>query len=235
MYNAYAGQGFGLARTGGFDAIFQSFVPQSPLLTGLWLKRLFRVGSTSDHTQYSDITINLYDSSFNLIGTIGKLKKGYPLQYGNSPNVVGVDYGTVWYVTADDGLKYWIDIDQIQFVPDKPLPLNPGATYYVGMMPDTYGSSFNYAVGDNCDANGNYNGLGRYIFGRAYTAVKSGGSFTSVTPIGTNMNVCFITQRNVGRTAYTFIWQPGSTVYWKDPATTPDQFKFIKENFDQRI
>jgi hypothetical protein len=236
VYNAYNGQGLGLAKTAAtaFDAIFQSFVPQSPTVTGVWLKRLFRVGSTSDHTLYSDITLGLYDSSLKLIGVLGKLKKTYPLQYGNNPPVIGVDYNTAFFVTADDAVQYWTDLDQIHFIPDTPLPVKVGGQYYVGIMPDTYGAAFNYAVGSNTDVNGNYNGNGRYIFGQAFTAVKTAGVFTSVSAIGGNISACFVTQRNIGRTAYTFLWDNNSR-YFYDPATFKDQFKFVYEGFDQRI
>lgn len=236
VYDAYSGNGFGLAKTGSgaFDAIFQSFVPQSPVLTGVWLKDLFRVGSTSDHTLYSDITVGLYDSNLKLVSIIGKLKKIYPLQYGNNPPRIGVNYNNLLYVTADDAVQYWTQIDQIQFIPDKPIATKVGATYYIGVMPDTFGAAFNYAVGNNGDNSGNYNGKGRYIFGQAYTAYKTGAVFTSVTPIATNQSICFVTQRNIGRTAYTFAWDNGAN-YWYDPATYIDQFKFVKEDFDQRI
>jgi hypothetical protein len=238
VYNAYNGSGFGLAKSGagGWDAIFQSFIPQSPILTGLWLKRLFRVGSTSDHTLFSDITVNLYDASFALVGTIGKLKKTYPLQYNNNPPVVGVNYNTVFFNTADDALQYWNDIDQIQFIPDKPIAVKAGQQYYIGVMPDTLAASITYAVGNNLDTSGAYNGLGRYIYGQAYSANKTAGVFTSVTAAGAsgNQSICFVTQRNVGRTAYTFVWDSTSR-YWYDPATFKDQFKFVKEDFDQRI
>lgn len=236
VYNAYGSNGFGLGRTGSgaFDAIFQSFVPQSPVLTGVWLKDLFRIGSTSDHTLYSDITVGLYDSNLNLVGVIGKLKKTYPLQYGNNPPVIGVNYNNLLYVTADDAVQYWTNIDQIQFIPDKPIPTKIGATYYIGVMADTFGSSFNYGVGNNGDTNGNYNGNGRYIYGQAFTANKTGAVFTSVSAIGTNLSICFVTQRNTGRTAYNFVWNSGAN-YWYDPTVNIDQFKFVKEDFDQRI
>ncbi len=238
VFDAYDGRGFGLALTSGHEAIFQSFVPQSPILTGIWLKRLFRVGSTSDHTLYSDITVGLYDANLDLIGIIGKLKKEFPIEYGNNPSVLEPKYNTAWYTTADDSNEYWVDIDQIQLIPDKPLPLKPGDTYYIGIMPDSYGSSINYAVGGNSDVNGNYNGRGRYIFGQAYVANKTGPDFTSVTPLNTDLSVCFTTQRNTGRTAYTFMWDNSVDRYWNPPtaaAVFSDQFKFIKENFDQRI
>lgn len=235
-YFAYKGGGFGLARTSGFDAIFQSFVPQSPVLTGLWLNRLFRVGSQTDHTLYSDITVGLYDSSLKLVGIIGKLKKTYPLQYGNNPPVLFVDNGTTYYVTADDAQQYWVDIDQIHFVPDKPLPLKPGDTYYIGVMPDTYGSAFNYAIGANSDpVTGNANGSGRYIFGQAFSANKTGSLFTSVSPIGTDLSICFVTQRNTGRTAYTFMWNVTPAYMYNPDIYRNGQFNVLKEDFDQRM
>jgi len=237
VYNAYSGNGFGLGRTAGgaFDAIFQSFVPQSPVVTGVWLKDLFRIGSTSDHTLYSNITLGLYDSSLNLVGTIGKLNKGYPLTYGNSPPIIGVNYNNLLYVTADDGHQYWTNIDQIQFVPDKPIPVKVGGQYYIGVIQDTLGTAFQYGVGNNADNSGNYNSKGRYIFGQAYTATKTGAVFTSVSAIATNQSICFVTQRNTGRTAYNFIWNTAGNHYWNDPAQFTNQFKFVKEDFDQRI
>ncbi len=237
-YNAYSGNGFGLAKSGSgaFDAIFQSFVPQSPVLTGLWIKRLFRVGSQTDHTLYSDLTVGLYDSNLALVGVIGKLKKNYPMAYGNNPPVLSVNYNTVYYVTADDAQQYWVDIDQVQFIPDKPLPLKPNDTYYIGIMPDTFGTAFNYAVGSNADpTTGNYGGKGRYIFGQAFSANKTGAVFTSVSPIGTDLSIGFTTQRNTGRTAYTFIWQAGSNYMYDPDIYNQGQFQVLKEDFDQRI
>jgi hypothetical protein len=238
VVDAYSGSGFGMARTGAHSAIFQSFVPQSPVLTSIYLNRLFRTGSLVDATQYSDITVTLYDSALKPIGVIGKIKKNYPLQYGNNPSVLGVKFKQVTWVTLGDGSKVWTDIDTLQLFPDMPLPVKPGDTYYIGVAPDTFGASFNYSIGSNANTtDGKYNNRGRYIFGQAYAAFKTGSVFTSVTPIGTDLSICFSTQRNIGRTAYTFLWDTPATRYWipPDQAYGRDQFKFVKENFDQRI
>lgn len=236
VYNAYAGGGFGMAKTGAgaYDAILQSFVPTSPFLTGVWLKNIFRIGSTSDHTLYSDMNLNLYDSNGLFVAQIGKLSKRWPLAYLNTPPVTGVGWNSAGFTTADDGLQYWTTINEIHFIPNQPIAVTPGQTYYLGVRPDTYGATANYGVGaNNNGAGGSYNGDGQYyLFGQAYTGVLSGSNMTSLSAIGTKLSICFVTQRNVGRTAYTFSWNVSPSYGYP---TALDQFKFIKEDFDQRI
>lgn len=220
VYNAYNGNGFGLGNS---NKIVQAFVPQSQTLTAVWFRRLFRAGSTSDHTKYHNLIVEIWDTNKNIIATTTISK--YALQ--GDPTDSNVEY----YVTADDGLQYWIDFDQrrMRFAPF--VKVVPGATHYICVKQDTSTVSHDYAVGSNTDGSGNYNGTGRYIFGQAYTAPYAS---TVLTAIATNESICFVTQRNNGRAAITFLWDSAS-YYWYDPAVFLDQFRFVKTDSDRRI
>ncbi len=235
VYDAYGSNGQGIAKTGVNDFQAQSFVPTSPLLTSIFIRNLFHIGITSDPTRYRDIIIELWDSNRNFYANLGIIPKEYV--QGSKPNnhidangnkiTTAIDT----YVTASDSLQYWINLDEARCIPAQPIKVVPGQTYYIVLRHTSPISDFLYAVGANTDSNGVYNGNGRYIYGAAYTGVGVAGS-NSITAAGTNISLCFTTQRNVGRTAITFYWGNGS-YWWDDPNFGFPHFEFVKEDFDQ--
>lgn len=222
VYNAYSGNGLG---TGNSGKIVQSFIPQSPFQTAVWFKRLFHVGSNSDHTLYNDLIVELWDTNKNVIATATISK--YALQV--DPTDSNVEY----YVTADDGLRYWIDFDQRRVRFSSPVKVTPGVVHYICVKQDTSSVAHHYGIGSNTSPAGNWdqNLSTYYINGQAYTAPYAS---TVLTAIGSNISICFVTQRNNGRTAITFQWASAG-YYWFNPSGNVDQFRFVKEDVDKRI
>lgn len=235
VYGAYANNGQGIAKTGVNDFQAQLFVPTSPYLSSIFIRDLFRVGSTSDHTLYRDIIVELWDANRNFYATLGIIPKEFIA--GSKPNnwtdvngnriTTAIDH----YVTADDAIQYWTELEEARCIPAQPIKVVPFANYYIVIRHASPTAAFLYAVGANTDNNGNYNGNGRYIFGGAYTGVGVAGSNT-VSAAGSNISLCFTTQRNVGRTAITFYWGNGAW-WWSDPEVYKGQFQFVKSDFDQ--
>lgn len=237
VYDAYQSNGLGIAKTGTNDFIAQSFVPTSPFLTSIFIRDIFHVGASTDPTQYRDIIVELWDANRGFYANLGIIPKNFVL--GSKPNnhidANGNKITTVTdtYITATDSLQYWIDIAEARCIPAQPIKVVPGANYYIVLRHTSPAASYLYGVGANTGSDGYYNGLGRYIYGAAYSGSGVAGSNT-LTATPSNVSICFTTQRNVGRTAITFYW--GNTGYfWNDPDQIAGrgQFRFEKEDFEQ--
>lgn len=222
VYAAYDGNGFGLGNS---SKVVQSFIPQSPLVTAVWLARLYRSGSLADVTKYHDIIVEIWDTNKVLLGTATISKLAHQLD--------AVD-NNVEYYTNIGGTDYWIDLDEVRVRFGQGIAVTPGALHYICIKQDASTVAHDCAVGSNLKSEtglyGKSDGKERYLFGQAYTAPYAS---TTLTSIDTTASVCFISQRNIGRTAITFLWD--SPAYWYDPASVTDQFRFIKEDFDQVI
>lgn len=109
----------------------------------------------------------------------------------------------------------------------------PGQTHYIVVKQDTSTAAHHYGIGSNTGSGGAWDGnlSAYYINGQAYTAPYAS---TVLTAVGTNISICFVTQRNNGRTAITFQWA-SAAYYWYNPAGFTDQFRFVKEDTDKRI
>jgi hypothetical protein len=237
VYPAYQSNGLGIAKTGTNDFIAQSYVPTSSLLTSLFIRDIFHVGASTDPTTYRDIIVELWDANRNFYANLGIIPKNFVL--GSKPNnwvdVNGnkITTATDTWITATDALNYWIEIAEARCIPAQPIKVVPGATYYIVLRHTSPAASYLYGVGANTDSNGNYNNLGRYIYGAAFSGTGVAGS-NSLTATPTNVSICFTTQRNVGRTAITFYW--GNAGYlWNNPDLIAGrgQFRFEKEDFEQ--
>jgi hypothetical protein len=139
----------------------------------------------------------------------------------------------VFWQTADDSLVYWTELQNIT-IPFIPLTkLVVGSTHYFCIKQDTSSVAHHYGVGSDTNSAGNWDGNTKayYINGQAFTAPYAS---TVLTAVGTNISLCFLTLRNNGRTAVTFLWDSAS-YYWYDPASNFDQFRFVKSDTDRRI
>jgi len=236
-YYAYVSNGQGIAKTGVNDFQAQSFIPTSPILSSVFLRDIFKVGTTSDPTLYRDIIVEIWDSNRNFYANLGIIPKEYipGAKPNNYTDVNGNRITTAvdHFVTATDSNQYWIEIEEARCIPKQPIKLVPGQTYYIVIRHLSPTANFLYAVGANTDNTGQANGLGRYIFGGAFSGSGVAGSNTlSAAPA--NVSLCFTTQRNSGRTAVTFFWS-NPAYYWNDPGQPAGkfQFQFVKEDFDQ--
>lgn len=231
VYYSYDGSGQGVARTGVNDFQAQSFIPTSPLLTSLFLRDLFHVGTSTDPTLYRDITVELWDSNRNFYANVGIIPKTGPIdQYTDANGNLITTVSDSWIV-GTDSVQYWVEIQEVRFVPAQPIKLVPGQTYYIIIRHATPTASYLYAVGSNSASGGGYNGKGRYIYGGAYSGTGVAGA-NSITAAPANVSLCFSTQRNIGRTAATFYWG-NAGYFWVDPDQFKGQFIFVKEDFDQ--
>lgn len=231
VYAAYESSGQGVARTSVNDFSAQSFIPTSPLLTSIFLRDIFHLGITSDPTLYRDIIIELWDSNRNFYANLGIVKKTWPVSGSTDVNGNRITTAIDTYVTATDSLQYWIELQDVRCIPAQPIKVVPGQTYYIVIRHTSPIASYLYAVGSNSASGGGYNGKGRYIYGGAYSGVGVAGSNT-ITAAPANINLCFTTQRNVGRTAPNFYWGDAS-YFWANPDQFKGQFEFVKEDFDQ--
>lgn len=235
VYYAYQSNGQGVAKTGVNDFQAQSFVPTSPLITSVFLRDIFHLGDYTNPARFRDIIVELWDSNRNFYANLGIIPKEFVA--GSKPNnhtdVNGNRITTVTdtWVTASDSINYWIEIEEARFIPKQPIKVVPGQTYYIVVRHTSPIADFLYAVGSNANGLGTYNGLGRYIYGGAFSGVGVAGANT-VTAAPANLSLCFTTQRNVGRTAATFYWG-NPNFWWSDPNSGEAQFEFIKEDFDQ--
>lgn len=273
VYNAYAGNGLG---TGNNGKIVQSFVPQSPGLTGVWLRDLFHVGSLTDPLLYNDLIVELWATDKTVLAR--QVISKYALQ------VDPTDSNVESYVTATDGLQYWYEFSQrrVRFTqlqykvqsgdtlsiiaaaygmgtptligynpqiadpnvisvgqminlnpPGGVVKTIPGQAHYICVKQDVSSAAHHYGIGSNTGSGGSWDGNAStyYINGAAYTAPYAS---TVLTAVGTNISICFATQRNNGRTAITFLWD-SAAYYWYNPASFADQFRFVKEDTDRRI
>lgn len=229
VYSAYQAGGINVSSTS-FAYVGQSFVPTSPLLKEVFIKDVFRVGSTSDHTLYRDLIFELWDANRNFYANLGIVTKLYSAN--NTTDVNGNRITTLQdtFVTADDAIQYWTNILELGLTPKTPIKVVPGATYYIIARHLTPAASAMYAIGSNTDNFGNYNGKGRYIYGQAVV-----GNGTTITPVGTDIDLCFETIRTNQRTAVRFYWGNGGYYWLGDPSTFVGQFKLIKEDFDEVI
>jgi len=218
VFNSYNDVGFGLGNN---EKIVQSFVPKSPILTGIWLKRLYRSGNLNDVNRYHNIVVEVWDKNKNIISTMIINKKAGQLKRQ--------DYKKEFFFTIS-GVNYWIDLDEVRVRPSGIVRLEEGLTHYICVKQDKPTNDNDYFVGSNSN-NGIYNERGHYIYGEASTAPYN---LTTLTPIGPNLDICFKTERNVGRMAVTFYWGNNS-FWWYNPVDHKDQFKFVKEDFDEVI
>lgn len=236
-YYAYQSNGQGIARTGVNDFQAQSFIPTSPTITSVFIRDIFKVGTTSDPTLYRDIIVELWDSNRNFYANLGIIPKEYipNVKPNNWTDINGNKITTVTdhYVTATDSNQYWVEIEEARLIPKVPIKVVPGQAYYIVFRHTSPTASFLYAVGANTDGSGQWNKQGRYIFGGAFSGTGVAGANTlSAAPA--NISLCFTTQRNIGRTAITFFWN-NPAYYWLDPDSPAGrgQFQFVKEDFDQ--
>ena len=229
VYNAYQSNGVPISTTS-FAYVAQSFVPTSPLLKEVFIKDIFRVGSTSDHTLYRPIIFELWDSNRNFYANLAIVRPQYSANNQTDVNGNRVTTLTDTYVTADDSVQYWTNIVEAGLIPKVPIKVTPYATYYIVARHLTPTSSALYAIGSNADSSGNYNGQGRYIYGQAYV-----GNGTTVTAVGSNISLCFETIRTNQRTAVRFYWGNPAYYWVADPVYLPGEFQLIKEDFDQVI
>lgn len=236
VYDAYEGGGLGMAKTGVNDFQCQAFIPTSPYISSIFTHNIFHIGTHTDPTRYRDIIIELWDGNRNFYANLGIIPKEYVP--GSKPhnhidvNGNKITTATDTFVTATDSNQYWIEIDEARCIPAQPIQVVPGQTYYIVYRHASPIADFLYGVGANTNRSvGGYNGKGRYIYGSSFSGVGVAGSNT-ITNNGTDVHICFTTQRNTGRTAITFYW--GSPTYWwSDPLQYKGQFEFVKEDFDQ--
>lgn len=232
VYSAYQTNGINVSTTT-FAYVAQSFVPTSPLLKEVFIKDIFRVGSTSDHTLYRDIIFELYDANRLFYANLGIVTKLFSANNTVDVNGNKITTSVDTSVIADDAIRYWTNILELGIIPKVPIKVVPGQTYYIVARHTSPAASALYAIGSNTDTSGAYNGQGRYIYGAAYV-----GNGTTVTAVGTNISLCFETVRTNQRTAVRFYWGNGGYYWPGDPSSVPalaGQFQLIKEDFDEVI
>lgn len=231
------GSGFGATTMVG-----QAFVPQQTKLTGFFLRDIFHT-NTTDHTTFSAVKFELWDTNHNFYASLGTLQPTVTSVTSTAPtglitnNLCTAFCNNITYNTGDDGSKYWTELNQVGVQLATAVSVAPGAKYYIVVRLVTPTVSNYYAIGNNTD--GTYrDNLYYYPYGEAITATDGSSTFSTLVDANSKqITFPFITQGNVGRYAVTYWWATvgnGANNYWPGIPNSND-YAFLHIDYNQRI
>lgn len=223
----------------------QGFYANQPQLTAFGFYGVVNDGITTNPSQYTSVTFELWDFNQNFVAHLGTIQPQYDTNNPNGPLTmddgfsISFDASKSTTATATDGVTYWTGLKEFIVFLGKPIDTTPGSIYYIFMRETNTALSGVYGLGINVDNSSVRDPLYYYPFATCVlTADGSNSGWTDLTDANGNYaNFAFRTYGNVARFGTHFWWANignGASNYWFGTQSSAE-FVYTHVDYNSRI